>query len=101
MKGEFYMFDNQFIKITNYLRKNYLYCPKCNERLKAVTYENSVRPNFNEKSRDFLDSSKVKAYRTEFRCPRCRLKYTLADLKRIENHNKRWKSSQNIQKKSN
>lgn len=78
------MSDNQPINISNDMHKNYHYCPKCNERLRAVTLENTVKPKWNDKSKNYLDGSKMKAYRTEFHCPKCRLKFSLSDLKRID-----------------
>lgn len=73
------MSDNQFNKTTNHVSDRY--CPKCNEKLKAVTIENNVT---GRTTHNFLSSEKLKAYRTEFHCLNCRLKYSLEDLRKIE-----------------
>jgi uncharacterized protein with PIN domain len=90
IKGVKLVSDYQYIRTTGHVRTNYRYCPKCNERLKVVTIENTIEAGSKDsKSRNYLDSNRMKSYRTEFHCPQCRLKYSLGDLIRIENINKK------------
>lgn len=71
------MFSHANGNITNSRTQKYI-CPKCNEVLKAVTVGNVI---YEKSSNPF---GNVKAYRTEFQCPICRLRFTLEDLRKIE-----------------
>lgn len=90
------MINNPNLSVSNYkARKNHL-CPKCNEPLKAVTVGNVVNSGMTDKKGRFpLNGSNlygsVKSYNTEYQCSNCRLRYSLDDLKKIEQSYKKTK----------
>jgi uncharacterized protein YbaR (Trm112 family) len=83
------MSENQPEKALNYIQMNHRYCPKCNESLKVVTTGNPVKNKSAGKS-DSITGEEI-VYQTQFVCLKCRLKYTIEDLRRIENSNKKKK----------
>jgi uncharacterized protein YbaR (Trm112 family) len=67
---------------------NHRYCPKCNESLKVVTVGSSVKVKPGDRNEELAVDENMKVYQTQFICPKCRLKYTIDDLRRIERVNK-------------
>lgn len=77
------------ISITNYFAAKKHLCPKCAEPLKAVTVGSVINAGSSGRSaRARTQGNSIygneKSYKTEFQCTTCRMRYTLEDLKKIE-----------------
>jgi hypothetical protein len=78
------MASSDYEKKPSYSRELKHYCPDCCEPLKAITVGNTLNSESPKKSNGLLygGTGSMKSYRTEFQCPKCRLRYSLEDLKK-------------------
>ena len=73
--------NDSSMNISSYTHAPKHYCPKCIEALKPITVGNI--------SKRLDPYGDLKSYRTEFQCPKCRLSFTLEDLRKIEQSTKK------------
>lgn len=71
---------NFSVKSSKHSHRKHRYCPKCNESMKAVTFENSVF----QRNVGLAADGIMKDYQTVYFCQNCRMKYSLDDLRKIE-----------------
>jgi hypothetical protein len=84
------------MSVSNYAAAKKHLCPKCAEPLKALTVGNVINSGPSGKSSKFPTNGNymygnVKSYKTEYQCTSCRMRYTLDDLKKIEESYKKSK----------
>lgn len=82
------MSNSRYEESSSRASMNKYYCPKCNEMLKAITTGNFVNARSSAVNGTNMLGN-MKTYKTEFQCPICRLRYTIEELRKIEQKNKK------------
>lgn len=91
------MMNNQFenLRFNSRLKKHF--CPNCCEPLKTLTIGNIVNTQSSNSSSvafPFSGSNMygtMTSYSTQFHCSKCRIRYKVEDIKKIEHNNNKFK----------